>query len=375
MGLTRVHRIALGFSWILVGACSRSPSAADSGKSAPAIASIPPSVPTSPTISRPAPVHPKTALVLKGKNEKQLDVFRLGSSTPLGFKVSSSNAGIEQIGDDHPKLSPDGRWLAYGMSGRLWLAAVDGSQAPQQITTFKKGGVSLLLSGWSPDGQSLLFNQAAPQGEDPSPMAPGVSEGFYLLSLRDKQAHYLPELKGFDLWDSDSHHVFYQRNKTKGYEIIRASVEGGPLAVVQETSDSSGFGQLAPCGNDLIYVLKSRISRSKPDGSGQRHIAPQGAFADYQWPRCSPDSRNVVYQHNTKSAPNSDMAVEVAIGGSGERNSVKSLDQCKGGCSQIAWESPTSILLLDAGSVRRLSLNGSKETVATAVVDLILAAP
>jgi len=304
---------------------------------------------------------------LKGKNEYELDVFRLGSNSPLGFKVSSTNAGQVQTGDDRPKLSPDGQWLAYGMSGRLWLAAVDGSQPPIQITKFSKGEVDLLLGGWSPNGQSLLFHQGLPKAEDAKPMPPGISEGFYQLSLKDKRVTYVPELKGFDVWDSDSLHIFYVNNRDKKYELVRASTSGGPEAVLQETDDGYGFGQITRCGSDLAYLLKARIERSKPNGSGLVHITPQGGIADFQLPFCSPDALSVMYQHNVKSAPNGDMTVEVSMGGS-----VKALHQCKGGCSKTAWESATSILVLDAGTVHRVSLAGVKETVATGVVDLVL---
>ena len=313
---------------------------------------------------------------MRGQDTSLLDVFRLGSEAPLGFKVSSTNAGTVQTGDARPKLSPDGRWLAYGLSGRLWLAPVDGTAPPQKITEFAEGEVDLLLSGWSPDSQTLLFHQGKPMGEEmgeePPPLPASVKEGFTLLTLTGRRVDHLAQLEGFDTWDSDNQHVFFARSKPdRGTDIVRADLRGGAAAVLQETADPNGFGQLARCGNDLAYLLKSRIERSKPDGASLVHVTPPGAFAEYQWPVCSPDYVYTAWTHRVDATPNGDSAIEVTTAG----RPLQTLDRCKGGCAKFGWESPTTILVLDTGEVRRLGLDGSRATVATGVADLVLPDP
>lgn len=336
--------------------------------SSPSSASSPVSAAASPT----PPVGqaaPRVALFLKGQDSEKLDAYRLGSDTPLGFKVSSTQDGTVQVGNARPKLSPDGRWLAYGLGGRLWLARTDGSLPPQQITTFTKGEVSLLLGGWSPNGEALLFHQGKRLHEsDDIPLPAGVSEGFYLLHLADKRATHLPALKGFDVWDSDNRHVYYNSMKARGeHQLLRSDTQGGATTVAQEAAGDYGFGQLTRCGADIAVLLNSRIERSKSDGSSLVHVTPQGAVAEYQEPRCSPDARNVAYMRRVDSSPNSDSSIEVALAGG-----PKSLHRCKGGCSTFGWESATSILALNAGNVYRLHLDGSKEKVAEGVAWLVV---
>ena len=63
-----------------------------------------------------------------------------------------------------PRLSPDGKTVAYVVSsidreenayrGAIWLAAVDGSSPPRQLTTGKKSDSA---PRWSPDGTRLAF--------------------------------------------------------------------------------------------------------------------------------------------------------------------------------------------------------------------------
>jgi len=70
-------------------------------------------------------------------------------------------AALRQVGD--PRVSPDGKWVAIGVSSvdkeenryssRIWLAAADGSDRPYPFTAGPNDG----LARWSPDGRTLAI--------------------------------------------------------------------------------------------------------------------------------------------------------------------------------------------------------------------------
>src|SRR3954467_7614861 len=83
---------------------------------------------------------------------------------------------FEFLGD--PRLSPDGRWVAYVVTAidqrqnrrlsQIWLAPVDGSRPPRQFTTSPQSSTS---PRWSPDGRTLAFLSSRP-GPDGAPSSP-----------------------------------------------------------------------------------------------------------------------------------------------------------------------------------------------------------
>ena len=91
-----------------------------------------------------------------------------------------------------PRLSPDGKTVAYVVSsidreentyrGAIWLAAVDGSSPPRQLTTGKKSDGA---PRWSPDGARLAFTS----NRD------GDKKQLYVLPLRGGEPTCLTELK------------------------------------------------------------------------------------------------------------------------------------------------------------------------------------
>src|SRR5919199_5765122 len=80
-----------------------------------------------------------------------------------------------------PRISPDGKWVAYVVTtidqrqnrrqSNIWVAAMDGSQPPRQLTTSPQSSNS---PRWSPDGQYLAFLSSRPTGSE-SQNAPSAS--------------------------------------------------------------------------------------------------------------------------------------------------------------------------------------------------------
>ena len=88
--------------------------------------------------------------------------------SPRGITAEDYYA-FEFVGD--PRLSPDGRWVAYVVTtvdqrqnrrlSQIWLAAADGSRPPRQFTTSPQSSNS---PRWSPDGRTLAFISTRPDG-------------------------------------------------------------------------------------------------------------------------------------------------------------------------------------------------------------------
>jgi Tol biopolymer transport system component/DNA-binding winged helix-turn-helix (wHTH) protein len=95
------------------------------------------------------------------------DIFALALDSVTHAALGSAEARVPSAAtDQHPRVSPDGRSLAFvsdrGGARDLWLADLDGSR-PRRLTNM--GQLIVGYPRWSPDGQSLSFHASAP-GED-----------------------------------------------------------------------------------------------------------------------------------------------------------------------------------------------------------------
>ena len=111
-------------------------------------------------------------MFLKGALAVSL-LLSFAAASPLGAQTAQRGVRAEDyyafefLGD--PRLSPDGRWVAYVVTNvdqrqnrrlsQIWLAPVDGSRPPRQFTTSPQSSTS---PRWSSDGRALAFLSSRP---------------------------------------------------------------------------------------------------------------------------------------------------------------------------------------------------------------------
>lgn len=130
----------------------------------------------------------------------------------------------------NPKISPDGRHVAYFEGHALWLASIDGSD-PFELVDDQADGHSL---DWSPDGRKLAFSSIG-----------GGDGDIVVYDLSTKSVLRVTALPGeeFDpVWSPEGKRIVCRVLEPSGtYSVKLFSSEGdGAEEILQEDSDSMG---------------------------------------------------------------------------------------------------------------------------------------
>lgn len=267
--------------------------------------------------------------------------------------VTDDTGGSIDYGSGAPVLSGDGQWLAYLDDGRLEIARVDGT-AKHRITKHKGNRVEVLIAGFSPDSGRLMFHQGEVQSEEGAALPKGVVAGFYELVLADRSLVHEPALESFRTYDADGRHVVFQsmlpdRAKT----LMSFDLDADASEELQRIEDSFGFSQPVLVADRLAFVYhpgqgRSRVAMDALRGGARKDVSPEGGFAQYQWPHISPDANHVTYTDETT-------LVLYTI----DDGASRTLITCTERHCDHAWESPTTLLVLDGKQLSRVSLEGT----------------
>jgi len=173
-----------------------------------------------------------------------------------------------------PRVSPDGRWLAWTWTGpdetgNVWIAATDGTQPPRRLTD---GSDHFYVRGFSKDGTQILLAQSI-----------GSSE-------RDR--------------------LFLGKLPSRGREAQLATIQPCPVTALQDDYYVFG-GCFAPDGKTLYYAASMDPETGKAI-EGQHIIAQdletgaisslaQGTSLDEAGPRLSPSGRHLLYHRHDRA--------------------------------------------------------------------------
>jgi Tol biopolymer transport system component/DNA-binding winged helix-turn-helix (wHTH) protein len=134
-------------------------------------------------------------------------------------------------GEDHPRFSPDGRWLAFTSkrsgSEEVWLADSDGNN-PRQLTRS-----SFYIAGyvrWSPDSRFLVFHARLPK--DPQLYVVGIGDGVVRQVTRSAPGFMGPS------WSLDGQNLYADSLENGTNRTYSVPVAGGAprLLFFQATS-------------------------------------------------------------------------------------------------------------------------------------------
>jgi hypothetical protein len=278
----------------------------------------------------------------------------------LGIVADTSGGSIFH-GTSEPVLSGDGQWLAFLDDGRLEVMRLDGT-SKQRITKHRGSKVEVLIAGFSPDSSMLLFHQGEVQTEEGSPLPKGVVAGFQQLSLADLKLEPKTSLEAFTTFTDDGRHVIFSRGlPDRSTALMRFDLDTGAEEQLQRSTDPFGFSQLVLHDERIVYVHhpaegRSRVSADALRGSERIDISPEAGFAQLQWPQISLDGQRVSWTDET--------AIQVRTF---DDDTTKTLTTCGVRHCDHAWDSATTVLVLDGGKLSRVSLDGTKTDLANEV--------
>lgn len=219
-------------------------------------------------------------------------LYQTGAASPDAELVwVDRNGAADPIDSDwvggfsFPALSPDGRALAVGHRGDLWVKRLDGTPAVR--LTFHRRGIS--HPSWTPEGDSIVV------GDDPGLITQRSDGGGQAVTtLTDSRGGVAPS------WSRDRAWLIYRTNLNMAGHgdilAIRPGVDSTPREIVA-TAAYELSPALSPDGRWLAYS-------SDETGRFEVYVVPFPNSADGKWaisatggdtPRWSPTGRELFY--------------------------------------------------------------------------------
>ena len=180
------------------------------------------------------------------------NIWRIDSAGPGTLAEAAPVMAVASTKQDiHPRLSPDGRRIAFTStrSGawELWVSNLDGSD-PLQLTSLN-APTGTGAPQWSPDGQQVVFASDA-EGQFEIYVVPS-SGG----KPRNLSAH--PAIDHVPSFSRDGRSIYYSSSRSGRFEVWRMPAAGG--APVQITRHGGWLSEESPDGSSLFFMPTSAI--------------------------------------------------------------------------------------------------------------------
>jgi Tol biopolymer transport system component/serine/threonine protein kinase len=155
----------------------------------------------------------------------------------------------------HPSFSADGKKIAVYASWagptRIWIVDAQGHN-PQQITSDSSEAVDHLEPNWSPDGNSIVFQDLE-----------RTKFSIKAVMVATRTITALTEGRFHDLnpvWSRSGNYIYFSSDRGGGLNIwrTRVSAKGEPIGVPQQVTMGSGQDvqlAMAPGGQQLAFAI------------------------------------------------------------------------------------------------------------------------
>ncbi len=278
---------------------------------------------------------------------------------------------LTNVGD--PRIAPDGSRVAYVVTsidresneyrGRVWVAALDGSEEPRPFTSGERRDG---LPRWSPDGRWLAFTSNRGEKEQKPQL--------YVIPAEGGEARRLTDLKEAvedAVWSADSSRIaFTARDQDEAYEeedekkrrprrftrvffkldsvgwtgdrrrhIWVVGVDGGEPRKLTDGDFEDDNPAWSPDGRTIVFTalrserwdteLINRLYAVDADGGEPRQLT--GDEGSYETPSFSPDGSRIAYRFVLEDGtyPHHSQIGVMNADGSGGKLLTSSLDrQC-----------------------------------------------
>jgi TolB protein len=199
---------------------------------------------------------------------------------------SSTTVLMDSVVTYTPKISPDGRYLAFEFGADIYIMTVDGDSI-EQLTFLGK----CFYPDWSPDGTKIAYD-----------ISRGDGRGIYIMDLKTRSSRQLNSCCRQPVWFADGSRLL----------VIDFSMQGdGEIAVIDTlgvelarlTNDSTKHAykheiDVSPTGDRIAFVQQFECEMPQlwimnVDGTGKKRLTSRGAHC------CafSPDGSWILYMY------------------------------------------------------------------------------
>lgn len=230
-------------------------------------------------------------------SETSSDVFTLPANGGWLARVSTDRTLAPSWDDEIPQWSPDGKWLAFGLSGHVHIALHDGG-LPKKLTDFASAA-----SGprWMPDSHGLIVTV---EREETDQLVLTDREGSWPRALTTDTIG--------DHWDArpspDGKSIVYNLRRFDDLNrldiVLLEIATGKQVTMYGKPSTRATSPKWSPDGKWISFIVQEgqfeELYLIKPDGKGLHQLTKDGRdIFQYEW---SPSGKQILAVANNNGS-------------------------------------------------------------------------